>query len=77
MTGLPNPAAWRTHSSGNAAVDELVSALAVERVGETSFTGHSTAVPGWRVFGGQILAQCVVAATTARPRRVRGPTARR
>jgi acyl-CoA thioesterase-2 len=44
-------------------VDELVSALAVERVGESSFTGHSASVPAWRVFGGQILAQCAVAAT--------------
>jgi acyl-CoA thioesterase II len=56
------PAAWREHRSGVSSVDELVSALAVERVSATTFTGHSTAVPAGRVFGGQILAQCAVAA---------------
>jgi len=55
--------AWREHRSGVAAVDELVGALAVEQVSESTFTGHSTTVPSHRVFGGQILAQSVVAAT--------------
>lgn len=53
---------WREHRSGLSTVDELVSALAVERLSATTFTGHSTAVPAHRVFGGQILAQCAVAA---------------
>jgi acyl-CoA thioesterase-2 len=55
--------AWREHRSGVAAVDELVGALAVEQLSESTFTGHSTTVPSHRVFGGQILAQSVVAAT--------------
>ncbi|MBB4905937.1 acyl-CoA thioesterase [Actinophytocola algeriensis] len=55
-------AAWRAHRSGVSTVDELVSVLAVERVSVTTFTGHSTTVPARRVFGGQILAQCAVAA---------------
>jgi acyl-CoA thioesterase-2 len=54
--------AWRAHRSGVSTVDELVSALAVERLSATTFTGHSTSVPSRRVFGGQILAQCAVAA---------------
>ena len=53
---------WRAHRSGSSTVDELVSALAVERLSATTFTGHSTAVPAHRVFGGQVLAQCAVAA---------------
>lgn len=53
---------WRAHRSGVSTVDELVAALAVERLSATTFTGHSTSVPAHRVFGGQILAQCVVAA---------------
>lgn len=61
--------AWRAHRSGESTVDELVSAFAVERVSATAFTGHSTTVPAHRVFGGQILAQCAVAAaqTVAAP----------
>jgi acyl-CoA thioesterase-2 len=57
----PDLASWRAHRSGVAAVDELVSVLAVTRVSETAFTGRSTRVPAGRVFGGQILAQCAVA----------------
>jgi acyl-CoA thioesterase-2 len=53
---------WREHRSGASSVDELVSSFAVERLSETTFTGHSTSVPSSRVFGGQILAQCAVAA---------------
>jgi acyl-CoA thioesterase II len=53
---------WREHRSGVSTVDELMSAFAVERLSESTFTGHSTAVPARRVFGGQILAQCAVAA---------------
>lgn len=53
---------WRGHRSGVSSVDELVSAFAVARRSATTFTGHSTSVPAHRVFGGQILAQCVVAA---------------
>jgi len=55
--------AWREHRSGVAASDELVGVLAVEQVSESAFTGHSTTVPSRRVFGGQLLAQSVVAAT--------------
>jgi acyl-CoA thioesterase-2 len=44
-------------------VDDLVGALALEQVSPTAFTGRSTVVPARRVFGGQLLAQCVVAAT--------------
>lgn len=54
---------WRAHRSGVPAVDELVGAIAVERLSENGFAGHSTSVPRLRVFGGQILAQCTVAAT--------------
>lgn len=53
---------WREHRSGLSTVDELVSAFAVERLSATTFAGHSTSVPENRVFGGQILAQCAVAA---------------
>ncbi|TDV57719.1 acyl-CoA thioesterase [Actinophytocola oryzae] len=53
---------WRAHRSGVSSVDELVSVLAVERLSATTFTGRSTSVPSHRVFGGQILAQCAVAA---------------
>jgi acyl-CoA thioesterase II len=63
VTVRPDPATWRAHRSGVPAVDELVGVLAVEQVAESTFTGHSTAVPARRVFGGQILGQCVVAAT--------------
>ncbi|MFL6124762.1 acyl-CoA thioesterase, partial [Actinophytocola sp.] len=55
-------ARWRAHRSGLSTVDELVSVLAVERLSDTAFTGRSTTVPARRVFGGQILAQCAVAA---------------
>lgn len=44
-----------------------MAALAVERLSATEFTGHSTAVPERRVFGGQLLAQCAVAATLTVP----------
>jgi acyl-CoA thioesterase II len=63
MTERLDLAAWRAHQSGVAAVDELVGALAIEQLSESTFTGHSTAVPSQRVFGGQILAQGVLAAT--------------
>jgi acyl-CoA thioesterase II len=56
-------AAWRAHRSGAPAVDDLVGALALEQESPTAFTGRSTLVPRRRVFGGQLLAQCVVAAT--------------
>lgn len=67
MSGRTNLAAWRTHRSGVSTVDELVAALAVEQLSATDFTGHSTAVPERRVFGGQLLAQCAVAATLTVP----------
>jgi acyl-CoA thioesterase II len=61
--------AWREHRSGVAASDELVGVLAVEQLSESAFSGHSTTVPSGRVFGGQLLAQGVVAAamTVAAP----------
>ncbi|GAB3451415.1 acyl-CoA thioesterase [Actinophytocola sediminis] len=58
----PDLAAWRAHRSGSSTVDELVAALAVRRLGPDLFAGTSTALPAGRVFGGQTLAQCVVAA---------------
>ncbi len=67
MTGRLDLASWRAHRSGVSAVDELVHALAVERLSATGFAGHSTSVPENRVFGGQLLAQCVVAATLTVP----------
>src|SRR5262245_37403928 len=63
MTERADLPAWRAHRSGVPAVDELVGALAVEQVSDSAFTGHSTVVPANRIFGGQVLAQCVVAAT--------------
>lgn len=54
---------WRAHRSGSSTVDELVRVLAVEQRDANVFTGHSTTLPQQRVFGGQILAQCAVAAT--------------
>jgi acyl-CoA thioesterase-2 len=57
-------ASWRAHRSGNERVDELVAVLAVEQVDELGFTGGSTGVPEGRIFGGQILAQSVVAASS-------------
>jgi acyl-CoA thioesterase-2 len=57
-------ASWRAHRSGNERVDELLAVLAVEQVDELGFTGGSTGVPEGRIFGGQILAQCVVAASS-------------
>jgi acyl-CoA thioesterase II len=64
----PDPAAWREHRSGAPAVDELLHAMAVEPDGELAFTGTCTPWPHGRVFGGQILAQSVIAAAlTADP----------
>jgi acyl-CoA thioesterase-2 len=40
----------------------LLSTLSLERVGEDEFTGPSQWMPHGRVFGGQVLAQCLVAA---------------
>jgi len=67
VTARPDLAAWRAHRSGVPAVDELVAAFAVEQLSATGFAGHSTSVPERRVFGGQLLAQCVVAATLTVP----------
>jgi acyl-CoA thioesterase-2 len=58
---------WRAHRSGVSTVDELVQALAVEQLSATGFTGRSTSVPRHRVFGGQLLAQCAVAASLTVP----------
>ncbi|OLF10304.1 hypothetical protein BLA60_17320 [Actinophytocola xinjiangensis] len=55
------------HRSGSSTVDELVAALAVRRLGPDLFTATSTALPARRVFGGQTLAQCVVAASLTVP----------
>lgn len=68
MTALPaagpeTTAAWRAHRSGVEAVDELLRVLAVEQVGELEFAGTSTTHPRGRIFGGQILAQSLVAAS--------------
>ncbi|TDV57547.1 acyl-CoA thioesterase [Actinophytocola oryzae] len=63
MSERTDLAEWRAWRSGVAAVDELVGTFAVERLSESTFTGHSTSVPENRVFGGQMLAQSVVAAT--------------
>jgi acyl-CoA thioesterase-2 len=59
----PDLAAWRAHRSGTKQVDELLGVLAVEQVDELAFTGGSTGLPEGRIFGGQILAQSVVAAS--------------
>ena len=40
----------------------LLSTLSLERVGEDEFEGPSQWMPHGRVFGGQVLAQCLVAA---------------
>ena len=40
----------------------LLSTLSLEKVGEDDFTGPSQWMPHGRVFGGQVLAQCLVAA---------------
>ncbi|WP_214404253.1 acyl-CoA thioesterase [Pseudonocardia lacus] len=58
----PDPASWREHRSGVEQVDELLRALAVEPVGKHEFTASSTGWPTGRVFGGQILAQSMIAA---------------
>jgi acyl-CoA thioesterase II len=59
----PDPASWTDHESGNPQVDELVSVLAVRRVDELTCTGTSAGRPEGRIFGGQLLAQCAVAAS--------------
>lgn len=40
----------------------LLSTLSLEKVGEDDFTGPSQWMPHGRVFGGQVLAQCLIAA---------------
>ena len=40
----------------------LLSTLSLEKVGDDEFTGPSQWMPHGRVFGGQVLAQCLVAA---------------
>ena len=68
MTADPAPVPWPAHRSGVAEVDELLQVLAVERVDELAWVSGSTSWPHGRVFGGQILAQSVVAAAlTADP----------
>jgi acyl-CoA thioesterase-2 len=59
--GLP---AWREHRSGSDEVDELLRVLDVDSdTGDPdTFVGSNTARPHGRLFGGQILAQSVVAA---------------
>lgn len=59
----PDPSSWTAHESGNPQVDELVSVLAVRRVDDLTCTGTSASRPEGRIFGGQILAQCAVAAS--------------
>lgn len=69
MTAVASPDldAWLAHRSGSSTVDELVAALAVRRLGPGLFAGTSTALPARRVFGGQTLAQCLVAASLTVP----------
>jgi acyl-CoA thioesterase II len=59
----PDLASWRSHRSGNAQVDELLTVLAVEQETDLTFTGTSTSRPEGRIYGGQILAQCAIAAS--------------
>lgn len=44
------------------AVSSGLSALTLRRLGDTTFEGDSLPMPGGRVFGGQVLAQAVLAA---------------
>ncbi|MCW0215089.1 MAG: thioesterase family protein [Pseudonocardia sp.] len=65
VAGTREPVRWRDHRSGSASVDELVGVLDLDPDGAgngDSFTGHSTATPQGRIFGGQTLAQSLVAA---------------
>ena len=48
--------------SGQAAVDQLISVLDLERVDETTFRGISPPVGPQRVYGGQVAGQALVAA---------------
>ncbi|WP_084074909.1 acyl-CoA thioesterase II [Demequina sp. NBRC 110052] len=52
----------REDTWADSAVASGLSALELERTGDTSFTGISLPMPGGRVFGGQVLAQAIVAA---------------
>lgn len=45
-----------------AALSRVLDVLDLERVDETTFTGASLPQPGGRVFGGQVLAQALIAA---------------
>ena len=61
----------------DAAVASGMAALDLRQLGETSFEGDSLPMPGGRVFGGQVLAQALIAAgRTVDPRRDRSLAAR-
>src|SRR5680860_920691 len=47
---------------GDAAVAAGLGSLNLRRLGDTSFEGDSLPMPGGRVFGGQVIAQAVLAA---------------
>ena len=51
----------------DAAVSSGMAALDLRRLGDTSFEGDSLPMPGGRVFGGQVLAQALIAAGRTAP----------
>jgi len=51
----------------DAAVSSGMAALDLRRLGDTSFEGDSLPMPGGRVFGGQVLAQALIAAGRTTP----------
>lgn len=59
---LPDAGRWRDLRTGSMAVDALVTVLDLDHEGEDRFVGTSLPEPSFRIFGGQVLAQCLVAA---------------
>lgn len=59
---LPSTPRWRDLRTGATPVDALLGVLDIDADGEDRFVGTSLPEPSFRIFGGQVLAQCLVAA---------------
>src|SRR5215470_11374592 len=57
----------RAQGAMDAAVSDLIRLLDLERIEENIFRGRSPSEQSQRVFGGQVLAQALVAATATAP----------